>query len=288
MSINEIRLIKLLPAPATEKNATIHCVLDYASLSDPPPYVALSYQWGDPEDTIPILIGDHTFLATRNLADALRNFRVRGHQQVWADAICINQNDFQERGEQINRIAAVYQCAEHVVAWLGEDVEVQEKAFPMMKSIHCTTPTFRKGETTFIFDGYDDSDRWQAVAKFFEKSYWRRLWIIQELAFGKDVQLICGPKCIPFTYLADTVEVIKQHELGGDLRDSSCFIHIDHIREIRSKIEASEPIPLLDAIVRSSRAESTDTRDRVYGLFGLVSSPLLPIPQHPSMPDVVR
>jgi hypothetical protein len=271
LTTNEIRLIRLLPAPATANYAAIQCVLQYASLSNPPSYIALSYQWGDQKDTVPILIGDHTFLATRNLANALRNLRARGHQQVWVDAICINQCDIQERSEQINRMAAVYQCADEVIAWLGEDVEVQEKAFPMMERMYRTTPTSTKYEV-FGFEGCDDSDRWRAVIKFFENSYWRRVWIIQELAFGSDVQLVCGPKCIPFKYLAKTVEVVKKYRLGGDHFDNPSFEHVGLIKEIRSRIEASKPIPLLEAMARSSRAECTEIPDRLYGLFGLVSS----------------
>jgi hypothetical protein len=44
---NEIRLIRLLPAPATANYAAIRCVLEHASLSNPPSFIALSYQWGD-------------------------------------------------------------------------------------------------------------------------------------------------------------------------------------------------------------------------------------------------
>ncbi|KAF2432246.1 hypothetical protein EJ08DRAFT_585818, partial [Tothia fuscella] len=73
-------------------------------------YVALSYVWGDPNDTTDIMVNGHTIPITVNLASALNAFRSnilpkseawgssdQLPERLWADAISINQNDLQER-----------------------------------------------------------------------------------------------------------------------------------------------------------------------------------------------
>ena len=82
-----------------------------------------------------------------------------------------------------------------------------------MERIYDTMPIATKEGTSFMFDGYEESDRWRSMVNFLENPYWRRVWIIQELALGVDVQLVCRPKTIPFRYLAKTLEVIKTYGL---------------------------------------------------------------------------
>jgi hypothetical protein len=38
---------------------------------------------------------------------------------LWADAICINQEDLQEKCEQVQQMKLIYQRAQLVVVWLG-------------------------------------------------------------------------------------------------------------------------------------------------------------------------
>lgn len=229
---------------------------------------ALSYRWGDPEDTIPIHVGGHIFSATRNLENALRSLRASCHLLVWVDAICINQRDLRERSEQITRMAAIYQCADIVIAWLGDDVQVENTALPMMEE---TYRYGQKDDDDSVSNRCDDLEHDQAMIKFFENPYWRRVWIIQELAFGRNIKLVCGSKAIPFDCLSRTIKRVNGRKSYSGLHVLTSCEHVGQILTIRSKIEASQPISLMEAMMRASRAECTDVRDRIYGLLGLVS-----------------
>lgn len=308
ITINEIRILRLVYAPASASHAPLHCMLEYYPLASPPPYTALSYQWGNKDDTMPILVGGLTFLATRNLENALRCLRVRGNELVWADAICINQNDIAERGEQINRMGAIYQCAESVVAWLGDSTDVQNYVFPLLKRIHDTSPTLARFErpmfskptpalqrridygnvssvkigangALFYPEDHDDDFNWQPMAEFFKIPYWKRAWIIQELAFGQDLQLLCGLKSIPFDYLATTVEVFDQYASDLEsLEKNTYFDNVRQIKSLRNKIQTSKPVSLFEAMVCSATAESSEIKDSLYSLLSLVRSPSLRFP----------
>jgi len=64
-------------------------------------FTALSYIWGDESNTRAIVSNGHAVSVTANLQAALREFRTgrefSGHFKLWADALCINQNDLAER-----------------------------------------------------------------------------------------------------------------------------------------------------------------------------------------------
>ena len=57
---------------------------------------------------------------TISLYDALMRLRY-GHieRTVWADAVCINQGDVEERDEQVRQMAKIYAAASRVIVWLG-------------------------------------------------------------------------------------------------------------------------------------------------------------------------
>jgi hypothetical protein len=115
---NQIRLLELLPDRWTEE---IRCELRIASLDEAPVYEALSYVWGNPQDTVEIRVNGAPFKATRNLTAALRRLRSsRGSRTLWADAICINHRDLDERTKQVGIMDKVYKSASAVQIFLGE------------------------------------------------------------------------------------------------------------------------------------------------------------------------
>ncbi|KAH7401254.1 heterokaryon incompatibility protein-domain-containing protein, partial [Pyrenochaeta sp. MPI-SDFR-AT-0127] len=101
-------------------------------------FVALSYSWGNPKDTLDIIIyseGENHETnrsgvwhpVTRNLHAALSQLResgiFAGKLMLWADALCINQGDQVERGQQCGRMDKIYRQAGNVLVWLGPEVD---------------------------------------------------------------------------------------------------------------------------------------------------------------------
>jgi hypothetical protein len=90
----EIRLITLSPRGPSEieKIEVVRCSIKHASLDDQDDYVALSYTWGDPNNTLPILVDGATLPVTVNLAGALQQFQPAAGEPsitMWVDAVCI-------------------------------------------------------------------------------------------------------------------------------------------------------------------------------------------------------
>lgn len=115
-----IRLLRLLPNNNT--TSPLDCELFDANINDEDrvPYEALSYTWGDAGQTVDIRVSGCVFPATVNLEAALRALRKADQPRVlWIDAICINQKDLEEQGEQVRVMWDIYQAADCVVVWLG-------------------------------------------------------------------------------------------------------------------------------------------------------------------------
>ncbi|KAF8862535.1 HET-domain-containing protein, partial [Acephala macrosclerotiorum] len=118
----QIRVLHILPA--LDSKARIHATLHIISLSDqePPFFNALSYCWGDPKVTRPIVLDGQEWCVTINLEAALRHLRKDDQEFViWVDAVCINQADFVERESQVQMMADIYRGASSVIVWLGEE-----------------------------------------------------------------------------------------------------------------------------------------------------------------------
>ncbi|KAG0652979.1 Heterokaryon incompatibility protein [Hyphodiscus hymeniophilus] len=115
--------IRLLTLTGGERSAFVTCELKHYSLIDHPPYTSLSYCWGNPDITKTIIVNGVKFQATVNLESALRQLQADGFTNMWVDAICINQNDREERSRQVLRMKRIYTEASDVVVWLGLETE---------------------------------------------------------------------------------------------------------------------------------------------------------------------
>ncbi|KAL8756445.1 MAG: hypothetical protein Q9199_002927 [Rusavskia elegans] len=134
------RLLTLLP---DWFEASIHVSLEITVLSDGevPQFEALSYVWGDASDLLDIFLETspskrpelrgtddidsiewRTLRITKNLFEALKHLRLEDRPRVlWIDAICVDQQNLEERGHQVLRMPNIYTSAKGVIVWLGPE-----------------------------------------------------------------------------------------------------------------------------------------------------------------------
>ena len=115
---DEIRLLRAHPAASIED--PLICDLRIVSLSSKPEYAALSYTWGPPLFDHQITCDGRRLMITGSLHWALRRFRATGWQMLWADQICIDQSNLDERSQQVLLMKAIYEKALTVFVYLGE------------------------------------------------------------------------------------------------------------------------------------------------------------------------
>lgn len=112
---------------ATTWHEEISCHLITVSLEDSPQFEALSYVWGDANDTLSIQLKGDFFPVTRNLEAAIRRLRMKTEERViWIDQLCINQADAAEKSIQVAMMPRIYKSCKEVILWLGEIEAVNE------------------------------------------------------------------------------------------------------------------------------------------------------------------
>lgn len=85
-------------------------------------YHALSYVWGSKFDPNIVTCNGYDLDITSNLHDALQQLREDGIDGlIWVDAVCINQNNLDERARQVRLMRKIYSHAEMVYVWLGKE-----------------------------------------------------------------------------------------------------------------------------------------------------------------------
>jgi hypothetical protein len=135
----EIRILIL--RPARRSNSRLKCELihvDLDTLEDAPfgYYEAVSYTWGDATGRLRIELNGHDFTITRNLHGLLKRLRAkRTRGYYWVDAICINQENIPERGQQVQLMKAIYESAEQVLVWLGPSSDDSDLAMDLIDEI---------------------------------------------------------------------------------------------------------------------------------------------------------
>ncbi|KAF9876570.1 hypothetical protein CkaCkLH20_05978 [Colletotrichum karsti] len=114
----QFRLLRL--APPGESGIISQFRLETFCLDDAPPYLCLSYVWGDPDRFLGINCDGEMIPVTQNLFHALKAcFNRHPNFWLWADGICINQEDLAERGSQVLFMGMIYQNAAMVLAHPG-------------------------------------------------------------------------------------------------------------------------------------------------------------------------
>ncbi len=239
----EIRLLNIQEAPYNE---SIHCTLEQTTLLDPGSYHALSYCWGDSE----------------------------------------------ERGLQIRLMRQIYSQAIFVISWLGDDPDDIASAakylfengsykwFPSRRRTATDFGSFAGGRNTEEIEEWV-LQRWRIFQIFFEMSYWRRVWVIQEIASSDQVKVFFGDIVMDWKSITSALDHFKEH---SDKVPKACasYEYAAELNHIRTRFKGPQQMTLIEAMQCSRYALATDPKDKIYALLGLTSdgSRLVPMPNY--------
>ncbi|KAF4338114.1 heterokaryon incompatibility [Fusarium beomiforme] len=270
--------------------------LRVASLNDPTTcYYALSYRWGAPSNDEPFKSWTNECVATmkcsdgelnvaRNLLDFL--MQVKDDEELsskdfWIDAICIDQDNETERSYQVsNMMSEIYRRAMSVIAWLGDSDSYTKRAFDHITKVADRNILTSLGIPTGCTSS-EHSDRdeacWEAIGKLFDRTYWNRSWIIQELVLPEHVIIRCGKYSTDwdvFTRASHNISTghLKQFFDSRSDATASRNYGVPTILKATKSSMATEHWTnvLLYTLIRSRHCEATDLGDKAYALLGLI------------------
>lgn len=117
----EIRLVRLAPG---NRNEPIAIELQITDLDRADEYEAVSCAWEIEKDTETVYFHNDTCQVKKGLEAALHRFRDESMPRwLWIDAICINQEDLDEKSKQVQLMPDIYSDASEVFIWLGTGTE---------------------------------------------------------------------------------------------------------------------------------------------------------------------
>lgn len=296
-----IRVLELQPATSTDSGLACH--LTAQRIGDTP-YEALSYVWGKPtvfqsmiwcKDMDGHGTGEGVMHIGANLATALLAYRLPdAARRLWVDAICIQQEDLDERLSQVRMMGDIFRNATQVLCWLGAFQEpktheaLAKTAIKLLREFNkdqqfhlqqIQTCLHRTGKgidsTTDIATAPNHDqpllDSWHAIKVFFDCEYFHRAWIIQEIGLARQAWISWGRRdiCIDWTEIATFVLFLDDNGASVinalDLKSWVC----NHINLVWSNNADGTPIYDFTEVLHWARVHlSTDPRDFVYSLLG--------------------
>lgn len=254
------------------------------------PYEALSYAWGETVRNKNIICNDTPFAITENLHEALEVLRPTdssGRRYIWIDALCINQLDLTERSRQVRNMLIIYQNAVKVIAWLGQ---AHPNTTDVLNVLASSSQSWLDEPQDFM-KGLED---------LYSRSWFRRMWVQQEIHAAKQLVLYCGD--LQFSWSPELsnpesllppiktqieespvwdkrkgkektkLEVVGVHDPlshsrrnMGSLRSLNlphlrCFEHFSGIR--------SASTDFVETLMMTGSLQASDRKDYIYGILG--------------------
>ncbi|KAF2171231.1 hypothetical protein M409DRAFT_18347 [Zasmidium cellare ATCC 36951] len=303
----EIRVLTIHPSGSRGIDAPLQADLEHIVLdSEGQDYAALSYAWGDASVLHPLACGKGTLNITTNLRQALLRLRSSTPTKVriWADAVCINQNDQDEKLKQIAIMRHIYGKAKQTIVWLGDAADDSDTAIRFFDSLdlrlrqkiadhlNARLPfdeasrimgaymkSFGRDQAT-LFQDFDPDRTMRAIVAFMARPWFRRAWCIQVYVVSPDLKMLCGDRecssafAMPtFIYAFDGANIRLNKYVPASQRED-VFRGIEQMTQIQDQhndyekgdVQGHHLFRLLQ-LYRTSQC--TMPVDKVYSLVGI-------------------
>ncbi|KAL1600422.1 hypothetical protein SLS60_006807 [Paraconiothyrium brasiliense] len=313
-----IRILKLEPGiiPYDIKCSLIPINLDEQHEQ----YEALSYTWGAYYDNPtaqeqaskdlrrvpnPIVVNGVWKQVTKSLAHALFHFRMDDRPRyLWADALCINQDDKAEKALQLPLMQKIYQQAREVLVWVGwrSDGEVENamNLLCYLANQECgIEQTYGKKaiwydegssvETPRISGRPSSAESWYEedhpadtatvpfvptslapLVPLFEACYFKRLWVFQEVALSPLAAMFWGKARITFEWVALVAGLIAERYIAEFAVYDSALEGLHMCARMYDAWRgAYTQTSFFDLLMETRDLKATQAQDKVWGLLGI-------------------
>ncbi|KAF4947439.1 hypothetical protein FGADI_10391 [Fusarium gaditjirri] len=255
----------------------------------------VSYTWGEPggdetdetwsKPSQTILIDGCEMRIRKNLYNALIAFCQSGILgPIWIDALCINQNDIEERNAQVSQMANIYKNSEEVIVWLGHEREYTRTAVACFQRLPITRQELLSDEhvvsrdKAFASCSFTDLELIAMTRFFTDHAWFGRTWTLQEMWLAREMTFMCG------TIYASVDVILTGSSIAHDsystrsaTEDSQRTPAItwlmnftyDLVAKLRKEVDGTSPSPLGFEVGYHRARHATDPRDKVYGLLAI-------------------
>jgi hypothetical protein len=235
--------------------------------------------WGDTEPKKTIFIHGRPKTVTPNLYDALLQLRKPQLPTfLWVDAICINQEDIQERSQQIMNMSEIYSKVICVFCWLGRIDDIHGPA----ESASAAGAARRLNNLETIFQSKDTDgnplilsrsilgELNHSLFRLCTLPFWYRIWITQEVVLSRKALFLWGSIEINMITFQKLLK-FKDRFLPADWYSvfevtNSALMYANFTQALEMR---SHPLTLQGALLATKHRSATDPRDYIYGMLAL-------------------
>jgi hypothetical protein len=202
---NQIRLV-------TTKciDGSVEIEIDQYTLTEDLDYDAISYVWGSAPASVTVKCNRRPLVVTSTALEMLhylhRYQTDTTTRKIWIDAICINQEDEEEKDTQIPLMREIYSRARAVVIWMGLSTSETDIFFAEFQEMRVKLKTWKAK-----YDADPDCPRpdreerpcheeafWEGLSQLLGNEWFRRLWTFQEVILPSSATLLRGDLWMDF------------------------------------------------------------------------------------------
>uniref|UniRef100_A0A8H7TP88 Heterokaryon incompatibility domain-containing protein n=1 Tax=Bionectria ochroleuca TaxID=29856 RepID=A0A8H7TP88_BIOOC len=271
-----IRILTLSPGRPGDPLCGELSVEDLASAQ---PYETVSYVWGLGGRCAELICNSEYLSVTQSAHDALARIRSPDTpRRVWADQICINQDDVAERSQQVPLMNSIYHGSSRVLVWLGKDPNgIAPEAMKMVRYLNTVFEdetahqTFRQQYSEELLA--QNREPWIPLSKLTKLPWFSRIWIVQEIGTASSATLFWGDSQIEWDELSSAAAVLNvdYHSLRTHFQiytPSIRYLHKRFVVPEAAHDDSHNRGNFVYELHRARHMEAKDPRDRVYAFLG--------------------
>ncbi|KAI4118198.1 MAG: hypothetical protein LQ345_001702 [Seirophora villosa] len=288
-SKDSIRLLRL-ESRNCNPNGQTGCELIEVQRPVKPKYEAISYTWGKPPFTALLVTSFGSIRIPENLADALHCLALDNEPRyLWADAVCIDQANVAEKSSQVAIMGDIFRLARRVLVWLGLGDERTAHVFDLLSILSSRAEDYgvdaaRVGtkeqlleinrtdeKQGLLLENVPSDYDFTGMADFYSSPWFRRLWVVQEIALARDIQVHCGSQEISWKRIVTAADIQYRaaRRLVSDSGLPRGFPAATAIISARSRFQEARSASLLSHMILLSEQDCLLDVDRVYAVLNL-------------------
>ncbi|KAI6090006.1 HET-domain-containing protein [Hypoxylon rubiginosum] len=286
------QIIRLLRILRTRPDGLLECQIRTANLGDSGIcYDALSYTWelalhqerpedhGNAENNHVIVCNGRQLLVMENLFNCLTQLDPDEYygRDLWIDAICIDQDNNDERCQQVSIMADIYRSAKCVIIWLGPADEFTGPAWELTNALSSLSdedlsrikPQEVENKHNLRWLGHANSPvHWRALSLLFEKRWFERAWVVQELVLAQSTTVLCGDYTFDWDSMAHVSRLLSTRTPVNSASSLS-YKKPAKLAAIKNDLNKRTGDVLLHSLIRCRTYDAKYDHDKVYSLLGL-------------------
>lgn len=173
---------------------------------------------------------------------------------------------------------SIFERAERVLVWLGPTNFLSGDAFALLHLLEASQAS--EQQVREIIQDPGNEGRWRALINLFQRAYWKRVWVIQEVQVAKRITVLCGDDKIEWSALLGIQRILWDDHAASliMLANSRSWLRSLHYWIRGRGARGLDRLPrdpqgdLFRTLLFHRLKEATDPRDKVYSLLGLTNA----------------